>query len=237
MTDLPAVPTTPNSAPSVRGSLRAASTLDLIAACGPSTEDEGAHIAEIMARTESVLRLFYEPDLDAEARAEMQREFAAELANFPLWAIHRAFDRWRSQHKRRPSPAEIKILVTREIEPIGAELKRRREAEAPRLDADRQPISEEAATEIMARAGFTKDRFASARDNPMLGADLHLGEEDRERLEAERVARAARIRELSKPSEAQIERVRWSNPLMAEAMRAAGHRPSWESEHPSGEAA
>lgn len=93
------------------------------------------------------------------------------LAAFPDWAVQRAFDRWVTEQRRRPSPGEIVILVQRELKPIADELARRKRAadeqaeEQSRLDAAR--VSAETATDLMHRAGFTPKRFTDLQQRPM----------------------------------------------------------------------
>ena len=186
----------------------------------------------------TALSTYYRPDDDPATLRAQGELYWQTLRGLPREAIrHAVVSYCRDNDRRKPTPGDLYNRATASLPSP------RLEPYAPPSDALSLPrppkVDPDTAERLLASVGFTPKRFRDAAETPMLGADLHLEPEDRERLEAERVARAARIRELSKPSEAQIERVRWSNPLMAEAMRAAGHRPSWEreSEHPSGEAA
>lgn len=124
-----------------------------------------------LKRVNAVLGLYFDPDFDAETRALVRQEFVVALANYPDWAVQRAFDRWVADMRRRPSPGEIVILVQRELKPIADELARRRkhadEAEEERRRAAAARCSAEAAQEVLERAGFTPKRMAAVAQNPM----------------------------------------------------------------------
>ena len=189
----------------------------------------------------TALSTYFRPDDDSATLRAQGELFWQALRGLPREAIrHAVVSYCRDQPRRKPTPGDlyqraVATLPSRAPETYVPEGVRA----LPAPDPDRQPVDPDAAAAILARAGFTPDRFASARDNPQLGADLHLPVDDRERLEAERAARAERIRDLSRPTEAQVERARWRNPLMAREMRKVGLVPSWEreSEHPAGDAA
>lgn len=172
--------------------------------------------AETLERARRVLSLFYEPDLSPHDRAAMLEEFADALAAYPEWAMHRAFDAWVKQHKRRPSPGEIVILAQAEIRPLTDELKQR-EPREPRLGLDDQRVTPEAAAEILAKAGFTPRRMHQVRAAPRTCASL---DEAEAWSQGEHPGQAAKA-QLSDDSP-EVQRVRAENPLMQAARRDAG---------------
>lgn len=86
-----------------------------------SPRDEGA----VLTRTNAVLALYYDPDLEPETKAAIREEFVRALSTYPIWAVHKAFDTWTRTATRRPTPGEIVILVGREMLPLTEELHRR----------------------------------------------------------------------------------------------------------------
>lgn len=119
--------------------------------------------AYTLDRTRTVLSLYYERDMTAQARAEMFEEFRKALRSFPKWAVARAFDDWVRQHNRRPSPGEIAILAKSHMKPLFDELDRRK----PPEEQIKNVVSHEAAGAILDKAGFTAQRFGAMRKNPM----------------------------------------------------------------------
>lgn len=104
-----------------------------------------------------------------ETKVNLRAEFVTALASYPEWAMHRAFDRWVKEHTRRPSPGEIAILASRELEPITAELARRDKKQQAQLPAPDR-VTPEAAARIMAEAGMTPDRLLAVKRFPMAGS-------------------------------------------------------------------
>ncbi len=128
--------------------------------------DEG----ETLKRINGVLGAFFDPGHDPQTKAAVREEFVRALAGKPQWAVQRAFDAWVRTMNRRPTPAEIVLLVERELQPIAEELSRRR-AEQQRIEADREEarrnkVSPEAAARIMAEAGMTEARLLAVRHAP-----------------------------------------------------------------------
>lgn len=107
-----------------------------------------------------MLALYFENAEEAKKRAQVREEFVRALAEFPNWAVQRAFDSWVRTRTRRPSPAEIAILAHQEIEPYCEELARRDRIKALEAEEARsaQRVSAEAAARIMAASGFTEER-------------------------------------------------------------------------------
>lgn len=142
-------------------SLRERSSADLIQAIH-SPGDE----AYVLDRARICLKAFYDPEMSDIDRAELLEEFGRALRALPRWAVSRAFDNWMRCRTRRPSPADINIEAKLAIKDLTDELDRRKriseppEPQAPRVDGA-------AATEIMARAGFTPQRIEAIRRAPM----------------------------------------------------------------------
>jgi len=138
-------------------SLRELPALTLQAAIR-SPSDQG----QILRRTNSVLSLYYDPDLDPTTKAELRQEFVIALTAYPDWAIQRAFDQWVKDAKRRPSPGEIVSLAALQVKTITDELARRERMATPAIGQSRERVSAAAAAEIMAQAGFTIKRMDAA---------------------------------------------------------------------------
>lgn len=119
-----------------------------------------------LRRANEVLALYYEADNDPETRAAIRQGFVIALAEYPDWAVQQAFDQWVKTMPRKPSPAEIVILAARAIKPLTDELDRRAklqaEAQAEQDRRDRERVTPEAASRILAEAGWTTERLANA---------------------------------------------------------------------------
>lgn len=133
-----------------------------------SDDDKTEVDAIILAHAERALLIGYVPDWTNRQRAEFVDEFRVALRDLPKWAINHGFREWTRTKPRRPSPAEIRILATRALQPITAELERRRQARAAaEAEATRRPpVSKERAEAIMAEAGFDLERTALVRKFP-----------------------------------------------------------------------
>lgn len=153
-----------------------------------------------------------------EERARNLDAYRTALREFPFWAVNNAFLKWRAQHSRRPSPAEIGTLANSLMEPVTREIGLRRkeaglqqEAEAER---ERQKCSQEAAAAIMDKAGFTPKRIAevSKRMTPHSLAELD-----------EPIAKS----ELQERPEfsTHVAKARINNAMAQEARKAAGMPP------------
>lgn len=172
---------------------------------------------KLMVRVNTVLSLYYDPDVDPETKAEARAEFVRALANYPGWAVHAAFDAWVKSHTRRPSPGEIAILVNRELAPILSELRTRRAAREQEEDKKALRVKGDTAAEIMARAGFTPKRFADLGKNPMA-----LTFSDAE-AEPEKKPHWSERADPNGPDMAALRAARDSNPLV-QAARAQNER-------------
>lgn len=122
-------------------------------------------------------------------RAAMLREFVAALDNLPNWALEIAFDKWARTGARRPTPAEIRLLAERELQPLTDELARRKRIEDEAAEEARRrevtPEMAQRAADAMARAGFTADKLAAIRSFPM-ERSLDVAAERQAELEAPR---------------------------------------------------
>lgn len=99
---------------------------------------EGGTPPDVLERLRTVLGLFWQPGDGPRAEAARLVEWDRALSRLPGWAVQRALDRWVVEGTRRPAPAEIIALARGEIAPIGAEIERRRKAEAARQADDEQ---------------------------------------------------------------------------------------------------
>ncbi len=120
-------------------------------------------LASVLKRTGNVIGLYYEPERDAQEKADAIDEFGKVLKDYPKWAVSAAFDNWTRTRTRRPSPAEIAILAEDALKPFYAEIKRRNPEEEPTNPV----VSQDAAERICQQAGFTPKRLASLNRNPM----------------------------------------------------------------------
>jgi hypothetical protein len=180
---------------------------------------EGADPGELLKRVNATLALYYDPDFDAQTKAAVREEFVRALSDLPLWAIHRAFDSWIKQHKRRPSPGEIVILANNEIRPYASELARREKDERERAEYERdrqaRRCKPDDANAIMERAGFTPKRFAQVEARPMAGSTAEL-EADTDRMAKPHWS------ELVAPDSPEMQALRaarLANPLMRAGMK------------------
>lgn len=164
--NLPVSQPTATSAPLPMASLREQSNSTLLTAIR-----SGSDPGDVMRRATAVLANYFDPDLTGETRADALAEFVTALRDRPWWAVQRAFDDWSRTMRRRPSPADIAILVDRETKPIGDEiaLRSKRNAAEDAKAAERPPPTEEAkleATRLV--AGFASARRMEAlRAAPM----------------------------------------------------------------------
>lgn len=195
-------------------SVREKSTEDLTRAIH-SPHDEGY----TLDRTRVMLKLYYDPDMDAADRASMIDSYARALRFQPRWAVAQAFDEWERTGKRRPSPGELVWLATEAVDRLRKEVQYRdRMAALPRPYKPTPMCEAEKArtNEILSRAGFTPKRFEAVRAKPMAVS--------RDELEAAETApRRAHWSELVAPDSPEIEalrKARDANPLIRQARLA-----------------
>lgn len=174
---------------------------------------------ETLARVNVVLALYFDPDFDAHTKAAVREEFIRALSGFPQWAVMRAFDAWVRTRHRRPSPAEIAILVESELKPFTDELRardwRKREAQEAERDRQAKRVSPEDAARIMDAAGFTPKRIGDIRQSPM----ATTFSEAEQRAEAPHFPAWFDRVDPHGPEMAQLRAARDANPLVAAARR------------------
>ena len=153
---------------------RAKSTEDLIRATRGHAE-----AAEIQRRARTSLSFHYQPERSEAEMARTLDGFARALSDLPAWAVQGGFDDADRTIARRPSPAEIRMLAQRRLQPITDELARRRRAEEERAAEERarreRLCSPEEAARILAGRGFTPKRFGAVGKRPMAGSVQELG--------------------------------------------------------------
>lgn len=165
-----------------------------------------------MLRADQCLALYFQPDEDAKTKLAVRQAFATALETVPQWAMHKAFDEWIRTGTRRPSPAEIRLLADRAIDPFYREAESRRN-EQERVEAEKREAQispedmarrREAAARIMAEAGYLKSHHFKERGPVREGvtpeeiaetmAEVNARSADRE---AEAARREAVARELA----------------------------------------
>jgi hypothetical protein len=174
---------------------------------------------ETLVRINHVLATFFDPNLnDDRTRAGVREEFVRALSDRPQWAVHRAFDDWVRTRTRRPSPAEIVILVNQHLEPMTRELALRRKhfeqqqaEEQARLE---NRCSKERAAEMMEEAGFTVERLAAIKASPMASSFAEAEAVVEEKMEAPHWTETV---ETGDERLKQLAESRSNNPLVKEA--------------------
>jgi hypothetical protein len=172
---------------------------------------------ETLKRVNTVLALGFDPDLDNDTRAGIRVEFIRALAEFPDWAVQRAFDEYVKTGKRRPWPAEIVDLARAEIRHLQDELRIRTRMQKPdHEDNEAARPSADQATAMLESAGFTPRRMQSVIRFPM-AASFEEAEAAAQDTAQHWTAKAAP----DSPALDQLRAAREASPLVAEA-RAAG---------------
>ena len=207
VTNLPANNSTPRTA-NMPVALAQAKSESLTQAIH-SPNDDGFTVE----RARVCLKLYYDPDMDAQDRADMLNLFAKALQQYPKWAVARGFDDWEKTGTRRPSPAEIGILAGRAVKEITDELAKRRVNSAP-PPKERQPVDAAEAERIMQRAGFTAKRMEAVRRSPMANtfADAEAV------FDAPRKPHWTETADPDGPDMAQLRAARAANPLIQAAL-------------------
>lgn len=198
------------STASPMNSLRAQS-LSTIQTAIHSPHDAGS----CLKRVNAVLSMpgYYARVDDPETSAAIRKDFCMALAEFPDWAIQRAFDTWIKTMTRTPSPGEIVILVHREMKPLFDEVSARQRLHAPR-QAERKPVDAAEAERIMHSNGFTAKRMQDIRKAPM-----SITFADAEGAEAEkRKPHWTETADPDGPEMAQLRASRAANPLVQAAL-------------------
>ena len=151
-----------NTSAQLSTSLQTVSVTELPASTLATAIRSPSDHGEILRRTNSVLSLYFDPDLDPQTKAELRQEFVIALDAFPNWATQRAFDVWVKDAKRRPAPGDIVALAEKQIKTITDEITRRDRISPPAIESSRERVSKEAAAAIMAQAGFAPKRMDAA---------------------------------------------------------------------------
>ena len=116
-----------------------------------------------MARVASLLNPYYDKDTPQAVRVMEAEDWMEALAAFPQWAIERAVRWWKSaendQRRKRPLEGDIAAICKREMRGISAVpglAQRRADGRyiEDRPQPPKQPVTPEAALEILASAGF-----------------------------------------------------------------------------------
>lgn len=127
--------------------------------------------AKIQRRARTTLGFHFQPERSDAEMARTLEGFARVLMDLPPWAVFAGFDDADRTIARRPSPAEVRILAQRRLQPITDELARRRKAQEER-EAEQRAQREgrcgaEEAARILASRGFTPKRFGQVATRPM----------------------------------------------------------------------
>lgn len=126
--------------------------------------------ARLMVRISACLAAYFDPDNDPEVKLMVRKQYAQALSPYPSWAVARAFDEWAKSGTRRPSPADLVILVERNIAPYFAELSRREALAQQERDereaANRRRATPEQREAILREFGMTDDRMQAVKRFP-----------------------------------------------------------------------
>lgn len=128
---------------------------------------------ETLRRINTILDMpgYYVERGDEQTRALVLKEYCMALKDSPNWAVQRACDRWVKNGTRRPSPADLLIIIDRELRPLQDELARRQKEAARHAaelaEAEKKRVTPDATARLMAEAGFTPRRMDALRRAPM----------------------------------------------------------------------
>lgn len=170
----------------------------------------------VIDRARICLKLFYDPDMSIDDRAEMMDKFGRALKDLPRWAVSKGFDQWEKTMQRRPSPGDIFILADRECNRIRDELADRSKMAQPTTPPPqpRDPATAEMAERMMQAAGFTPRRMEAVQRRPMATSEAELyanARQDRELHWTEKLAP-------DHPEMVALRAARLKNPAMRAAM-------------------
>lgn len=117
-----------------------------------------ANTTWIMARVAALLNPYFEKETPQAVREIEAADWAAELCDYPQWAIERAVRWWKSadnpDRRKRPVEGDIAARCRAEMDPVFA-ARRALRFSKPITRIDHQPsppVSPEAAAEILASA-------------------------------------------------------------------------------------
>jgi len=177
--------------------------------------------AYALERTRICLKLYYDPDMNDADRAMMIDSYGKALGSFPKWAVAQAFDEWERTGTRRPSPADLRILVGRKMQPMRDEVDNRAKQELERQESEHVRTDDERASGLrsMERAGFTPKRMDAIRKKRMASSEAELYAEDRPDAPkhwSETVA-------ADSPEMVALRRARSENQIIQESRKVAKH--------------
>lgn len=174
-----------------------------------------------MDRIRTVSDLYYKPERDELALAAAFDEYRKPLRNLPRWAVAAAFDQWVKTATYRPSPAHIKMLAEKALQPITDELARRERARREQESAPkpRDPQMAEEAERITQNAGFTTKRALAVKARPMARNEDELYDAPDPKANRHWTETVPP----NSPQMQQLKRARLENPLMRDGMIKAGH--------------
>uniref|UniRef100_A0A2A3K2R9 Uncharacterized protein n=1 Tax=Alloyangia mangrovi TaxID=1779329 RepID=A0A2A3K2R9_9RHOB len=120
----------------------------------------------IMARVGALLEPYYDKGTPQSIREIEMEDWADALGKYPYWAIERAAKWWKSegnpQRRKRPLEGDIAARCKVELMAVrAAEIRERGGWRGNFMSHEErgEPCSPEAASEILARAGFTAKTF------------------------------------------------------------------------------
>lgn len=121
-----------------------------------------AHRSRIAFSVEVILQGYWQADLAPEMKAAVMADWCDELEDWTVEQVRWALREWRRDNPRRkPNPGDVLAILKVQ----------RGKVEAAKLamlpkpsDLPRQPVSPDAAAEILAAAGFTPRRIERAAE-------------------------------------------------------------------------
>jgi len=168
--NLPAQTSTQRTANTPAALVREKSTSALTQAIHSPGDDE-----YVLHRTRTCLKLYYDPEMSVEDRADMIESYRRALGSKPKWAVAKAFDEWERTGTRRPSPADLNILAGKAMKVITDELaQRKRNEAAPEPTVERTDDERAAGLHALQSVGFTPKRFEAVRRKPMASSEAEL---------------------------------------------------------------
>lgn len=123
-----------------------------------------------MARTASLLSPYYEKDVPQGVRVMEAEDWADALSEFPQWAIQKAAQWWKSadnpDRRKRPLEGDIAARAKFEMQVVrAAQIKLRTNGGCKsQPEPDKERISPQRASEILAEVGFHPKRMDVANE-------------------------------------------------------------------------
>jgi len=204
---LPAQTSTQRIANTPAALAKVKSTSDLTQAIHSAGDD-----AYTLDRTRTCLKLYYDPDMGFEERADMMDSYRKALSARPKWAVAKAFDEWERTGTRRPSPADLNILAGRAMQVLTDELARRERLAGEPKQTIAERTDDERAVGLLAmqKAGFTPKRLQAVRRKRMAKSEAELYQQ----TALEREPHWADVAAPDSPEMKALRKARAGNPLM-----------------------